>query len=366
MTRARASANTVLVTGARGLVGAEVIARLLAKGHAVVAFLRSDGPVLRNDGTPIAVTPYRGGYPAPGTAAFVRGDVSEPFLGLEQDVYERLQASTSAMIHCAALTSFGRRPEKYESINFRGTERVIEFAKRARGAPIPLLYVSTAYVCGERPGVFHETDLELGQRLGNPYEQSKFRAEMAVRAAMQDGLPATVLRPSIIVGDAGRGVIRKFDTLYTVVRLTAAGLVRTMPGDYGATLDIVPIDWVADKVTEALEKFSHTCGHTFHLTSGSPTTLREVNDVCAEFPSFHVPRYLPRHVFDVSEMRPLEQRYYDEVVKLYESYLTRQVRFAREATTAVLPGDPGACGKTLLRKIFRYAVTAGYFAPRAA
>ena len=71
-------------------------------------------------------------------------------------------------------------------------------------------------------------------------------------------------------------------------------------------------------------------------------------------------------VFDTSEMKPLERRYYDEVVKLYESYLTRQVRFSREATKAILPAAPRASGKTLLRRIFRYAIAAGYFAPRAA
>lgn len=356
----------ILVTGARGLLGAEVIARLTAKGHSVVAFLRSPGPVVRNDGTAIAANPYDGSSPRAGVLACVRGDVAEHFLGLSQETYDALRATTGAIIHCAALTSFGRAPEKYEAINFRGTERVIEFAKRSSEAPIPLLYVSTAYVCGERPGVFREEDLELGQRLGNPYEQSKYRAEQSVRAAMRAGLPATILRPAIIVGDSTTGVTRKFDTLYTVVRLTSAGLVRTMPGDYGATLDIVPIDWVADSVVETLEKFPLARGRTLHLTSGTPTTLREVNDVCAEFPSFHVPRYVPRHVFDATEMNPLERRYYDEVVKLYESYLTRQVRFARDATKTILAGAPRASGKTLLRRIFRYAVSAGYFAPRTA
>ena len=356
----------VLVTGARGLLGAEVIARLTANGHAVVALLRSDGPIERNDGTPIEAFPFRGRYPRSGRVAYVRGDVAEERLGLHPETYEALRNTTSFIVHCAALTTFGCKPETYEAINFRGTERMIEFAKRSSEAPIPLLYVSTAYVCGERPGLFREDDLELGQRLGNPYEQSKFRAERSVRAAMQAGLPATVLRPAIIVGDSITGVIRKFDTLYTVVRLTAAGLVRTMPGDYGATLDIVPVDWVADVVAEALEKFPLTAGRTLHVTSGTPTTLRDVNDVCAEFPSFHVPRYVPRHIFDTSEMKPLERRYYDEVVKLYESYLTRQVRFATDATRALFPRPPRASGKSLLRRIFRYAVAAGYFAPRAA
>ncbi len=355
-----------LVTGARGLLGAEVIARLLAKGYSVVAFLRSDGPVARNDGTLLPATQYQGRYPAPGSLAWVRGDVTEELLGLSRETYEALRASTGVIIHCAALTSFGRKPEVYEAINFRGTERVLALAQRSPQAPIPLLYVSTAYVCGERPGEFREEDLELGQRLGNPYEQSKYRAERSVRAAMHAGLPATVLRPAIIVGDSQTGVARKFDTLYTVVRLTAAGLVRTIPGDYGATLDIVPIDWVADSVVEALEKFPQARGRTLHLTSGTPTTLRDVNDVCAEFPSFHVPRYVPRHVFDAADMQPLERRYYEEVVKLYESYLTRQVRFARDSTNSICSRAPRASGKTLLRRIFRYAIAAGYFAPRAA
>ena len=241
----------VLVTGARGLVGAEVIGRLRALGYSVVGFLRSDGPIVRNDGTAMEAGVFGGAYPEAGGLTCVRGDVGEDLLGLDRQTYDALRATTEAIIHCAAITSFGRRPEKYEAVNFHGTRRVIDFAQ-ADGRTIPLLYVSTAYVCGERPGVFREQDLELGQRLGNPYETSKYRAEQAVRAAMHVGLPATILRPAIIVGDSRTGVIRKFDTLYTVVRLTAAGLVRTMPGDYGATLDIVPIDWVADGVVEAL------------------------------------------------------------------------------------------------------------------
>src|SRR5262245_20360490 len=160
----------VLVTGARGLVGAEVIARLLSKGCSVVAFLHSDGPIVRKDGTPIAATAWTGSYPPAGQLAWVRGDVAEDCLGLERETCDRLKAGTECIIHCAALTTFGRKPELYEAINFLGTGRIIGFARRAAQGHIPLLYVSTAYVCGERPGIFRETDLELGQRLGNPYE----------------------------------------------------------------------------------------------------------------------------------------------------------------------------------------------------
>jgi thioester reductase-like protein len=357
------SCRRVLVTGARGLVGAEVIVRLLATGCRVVGFMRSDGPVLRNDGNTVPASVFDGDYPSPGQLATVSGDVGESWLGLSRETYDALRATTDLIVHCAAITSFGRRPEKYMRVNFQGTCRMLDFARPDAGVPIPLVYISTAYVCGERPGVFRESDLDLGQSLGNPYEQSKFQAEQAVRAAIGKGLPAVVLRPSIIVGDSKSGVIRKFDTLYTVLRVTSAGLVRTMSGDYGATLDIVPIDWVTDSIVQVLGRLPEALGRTLHLTSGVPLSLREVNDVSAEFPSFHVPRYVPRHVFDATRLEGLERRYYEEVVCLYESYLSRQVRFAIDSTSEIVTERPRLAGKALLKKILTYAVTSGYLVP---
>lgn len=43
----------VLVTGAAGLVGAEVTARLAAAGHEVTALVHHNPVLVRNDGTPL-------------------------------------------------------------------------------------------------------------------------------------------------------------------------------------------------------------------------------------------------------------------------------------------------------------------------
>jgi hypothetical protein len=40
------------------------------------------------------------------------------------------------------------------------------------------------------------------------------------------------------------------------------------------------------------------------------------------------------------------------------------VRFDRAVTTQVVASQPGAVGKSLLRKILRHAVAGGYMAPR--
>ena len=351
----------VLVTGARGLLGAEVIRRLLALGHPVIALLRTDGPISPIGQEALPTVPFHASRFRSGEVQVVHGDVAEELLGLGPDLHEAVRASTDLIVHCAAITSFGLSPEKYEATNTRGTVRMLELAKGRKKAPIPFVYVSTAYVAGERPGTFREEDLELGQQHGNPYEQSKFKAEQQVRAAIREGLPAVVARPGIIVGHSETGVIPKFDTLYTVIRLTSAGLVRTLPGDYGATLDIVPVDWVADGVVAAVESFEKTVGRTLHLVSDAPVTLKDINGVCAEFPSFLVPRYVPRHLFDVNALGSVERRYYREVISLYESYFWRKVRFARESTRETFPAAPYSSGPALLRTAFRHALKAGYF-----
>jgi thioester reductase-like protein len=351
----------VLVTGARGLLGAEVIARLQSLNHSVVGVVSSGTAISRNDGTSIAADRYQCGYPRPGHVCTVFGDITKERLGFTNQLYDELATSTDLIVHCAAITKFGQAAEHYEAVNLHGTRRVIEFAATGTPSPTALVHVSTAYVCGAHVGPFGEADLDLGQRFGNLYEQSKYHGEACVRDAMLLGVPATVLRPSIVVGDSKTGVIRRFDTLYTIVRLTSAGTVRMLPADYGATLDIVPVDWVADCVAQTIENLEAARGMTLHLTSGEPVSLRDITEVCAEFPSLRVPRCVPRHLFETVEMNPIEKRHYRKVISLYESYLTRHVRFTKNSTRQILQRDPSVRGKRLLRRIFRYAIQTGYF-----
>ena len=348
----------ILITGASGLLGAEVVERLLDAGHSVVGVTHSVRDITTNSGRKIKAGRWSGSFPPAGQLLLVSGDITQPQLGLDDQTYQTLQAESDRIIHSAALTAFGRHPDKYQAINRLGTEHVIELAMPEGRTPIRLIQISTAYVCGEKAGRISETDLVRGQQFGNPYEVSKYGAELAVRQAIERGLPVVTLRPAIIVGESKRGVIRKFDTIYTVLRITTAGLVRTLPGDYGATLNIVPLDWVADSVIRTLDHFDSLVGRCFHLTADLGISLREINDICAEFPSFYVPRYLPRHLFEQIELVGLERRYYREIISLYESYFNRQIRFARSS----LPGQPPAiASKTLLRRILRYALAVGYF-----
>jgi nucleoside-diphosphate-sugar epimerase len=344
------TAGTVLVTGASGLLGAEVTARLAAAGHPVLALLHDRSVVVRNDGRRLEMA----GRPAPGSVAAVRGDVTTPGLGI--DPASPAIRDVRLIVHAAAVTDFGRTAQLYERVNVRGTANVLEFARSA-ATPLPVVYVSTAYVCGERTGEVREDELDVGQSFTTPYESSKLRAERLVRTS---GVRHAVVRPSIVVGAERTGQVREFQNMYIVIRLLTAGRVRSIPGHYDALLDLVPVDYVADVVTAVACRFDAAAGQTFHAIGRRPHSLRDFSDVLAEYPCFHVPRYIPPASFSAEDLPPGERVYYERIVALYASFFRRRAVFLDTATAAFLGRRPRNAAKPFLRRLLDYALKVGY------
>ena len=127
-------------------------------------------------------------------------------------------------------------------------------------------YVSTAYVAGEPGGLFREDELAVGQSFRNPYERSKFEAELALRSEAAD-LPLQILRPSIVVGDSTTGRTTSFNVLYGPLKAFARGAMRAIPrAPRRRPVDIVPVDYVADRVHELATRRARTA--RFHLVAG--------------------------------------------------------------------------------------------------
>ncbi|MEU5592868.1 SDR family oxidoreductase [Streptomyces sp. NPDC020298] len=341
---------TVLVTGASGFLGAETAARLSAAGHTVLVLLHRNGELVRNNGRRLS--------PGPGTLTRIAGDITRPGLGLTDDD-RRLAATADRIVHCAAVTDFGLPDERYDRVNVTGTQNVLDLALAGR---IPLVHVSTAYVCGERDGTAREDELDVGQRPGNGYEKSKLTAETVIHKAARDGLPVAVVRPSIVTGATRTGRVRDFRTIYPVLRVLTRGLVRTVPGHYDAVLDLVPVDRVADLVTEAATRFQDAEGRTLHAV-GHELTLRDFSDVLAEYPSFQVPRFVPPSAFSASALPDRERPYYDRVISLHDTYFRRRVHFDDTQAAAFSRRPAPTRGRPYLRRLLDHCLTTGYLGP---
>jgi thioester reductase-like protein len=353
----------ILVTGASGLLGSEVVSRLAADGHIVYALVHSNAHIVRNNGR--RVTIEAADDPRPGSVACLRGDITKPRLGLSNWHHDLLSGRLDRIIHSAALTDFGLEWDAYELRNVTSTRHVLQFAGSGSRGPIPLVHISTAYVCGERNGTVHESELAAGQSFGTFYEKSKYEAELAVREVAAQGMPTAVVRPSIVVGAERTGTIRDFKNMYVVLKMFTAGRVRSVPGFYDAVLNLVPVDYVADLVSEVAIRFADAAGKTLHAINGYDHSLLDFSNVLAEYPSFHVPRYVPPSSFSATRLPGDEKLYYERIVGLYESFFTRRASFDDSEARTFLGRPATVGGHAYLRRLLNYCLRVGYLGAEA-
>jgi nucleoside-diphosphate-sugar epimerase len=243
------------------------------------------------------------------------------------------------IVHSAASVSFSLPLSEAREINVEGTRNVLAFAELAResGGLERYGHISTAYVAGTHDGRFAESDLDVGQEFRNSYEQSKFEAEQLVRST--DGLPFTIMRPSIVVGDRRSGWTAAFNVLYWPLRAFARGLFTAVPAVPTAPVDVVSIDYVSDAIHELCESPSGIgIGETYHLTAGAhASTIQEIANAASRYFNRPLPRVLSPREFDALQGEQAErERAAMEGSSVYFPYFSVGTVFDDRATRALL------------------------------
>jgi len=158
----------IMVTGATGMLGQDVVHVLRMKGHECLGVSTADFDLLDAEAVRRAVTAFR----------------------------------PEGIIHCAAYTAVDlaeSEPEKCAAVNGMGT---LNLAWAARNVGAKLLYISTDYVfngSGDRPWEVNDRTAPL-----NIYGISKLQGEEAVRALLPRSF---ILRTSWVFGTGGRSFV---------------------------------------------------------------------------------------------------------------------------------------------------------------
>jgi dihydroflavonol-4-reductase len=168
----------ILVTGATGLVGNNVVRRLLADGARVRALVRS----------PQASRPFDGL-----DVELAQGDITDAAS------VARACEGVSAVIHSAGHVQIGRTQlDLHRAINVEGTRNVVDAAK-AVGAK--LVHVSSCDALGGgSDGKPIDEETELNGQLLVPYAITKREAELVVLEAVDRGLHASIVNPGFMLG----------------------------------------------------------------------------------------------------------------------------------------------------------------------
>jgi thioester reductase-like protein len=269
---------TVLMTGFPGFLGSALLPGILQRTDgAAICLVQPKFTALAQQ----RVIQLSAAEPAlQGRIQVAEGDITQPGLGLSADA---LNDVTEAW-HLAAAYDLAVGREMALRINVEGTRNVLDAVARCPRLT-RLHYFSTCYVSGRYAGPFGEDDLEVGAPFNNYYEETKHLAEADVRCRMSAGMPVTIYRPSIVVGDSHTGETQKFDGPYFIMQWLLRQprhAVLPLAGDPTMTrVNVVPRDFIVDAVGY-LSGQSVSEGRTYQLADPHPLTVDEMADALAQ------------------------------------------------------------------------------------
>jgi nucleoside-diphosphate-sugar epimerase len=172
-------------------------------------------------------------------------DLSRRRLGLSEDSFQEVASWADCIIHCAAITDYAAGGETIRAINVEGTKRILDLASSASAA---LYHVSTVLVGvdeGER-GVGAVLQTGRSSMSVMAYEHSKASSDEIVKAS---GLPASIVRPSLILGDSDTGQIARFQGFHAMARFFFDESIPILPLPAEALVDLLPVDVMAQALS---------------------------------------------------------------------------------------------------------------------
>jgi nucleoside-diphosphate-sugar epimerase len=268
---------TTLVTGATGFLGASLVSRLLATRERVRVLARCE-----ETARPLADA----------GADVVLGDITNAA------AVGKAVNGADIVYHLAGRLLAPDVPAvEYQRTHVEGTQLLLERCWRSP-ALHRFVHVSTTGVLGST-GV-RPADESAPLRPTNVYEATKAEAELAVRAASRDWLPAVIARPGLVYGP---GDLHLLGFFRSVLRRQFRPIGRR-----AVWLHPIYIDDMVEALLRCGERDA-AVGECFHLAGRDPVRLAELASAIAaaggtSVPAGHIPLPAARAVAAAGDRLP--------------------------------------------------------------
>ncbi|KAK3710096.1 hypothetical protein LTR37_010527 [Vermiconidia calcicola] len=277
------SAETVLLTGATGFLGAFLLNDLLEGSSAnIICLVRTSEP--SDEDIPGCIARLRRNLIDLGLwrdsimerVSILPGNLSRRRLGLSPNAFSELAEKVQVIIHAAAVVNLVYPYAALRNDNVGGTREILRLAC-LKGATVH--YVSTNGVLPPSAwghGWPEDSMLYVDavpEKLMDGYGQTKWAAEQLVYEAGRRGLPVRILRAGTISGHSATGAANAWDLLTALfvesVRLGYA------PDVEGWRAEMTPVDFVSKAIVH-LANQTHAKQLVFHLGDPDPVETRAV------------------------------------------------------------------------------------------
>lgn len=220
-----------LVTGAAGFLGGTVCRKLVQKDERVRAFVLKNDPAIQY---------------VPRNAEIVEGDLCD--LNSLEQLFKVPEYSEIIVLHIASIVTVNPEfNQKVMDVNVGGTENIIALCKKYNAKK--LVYCSSTGAIPELPKgtPIKEIDHFSTEGLQDCYSQSKALATQLVLDAAADGLDASVVHPTGILGPEDFSISETTKTVISIVK-------GEMPAGIDGSFNLADVRDLADGLIAASEK----------------------------------------------------------------------------------------------------------------
>lgn len=249
--------KVVFVTGSTGFVGAFMVYEFLKRGITVYCLVRAGSSNQAQERMVDTLKQYSLWKPEyKALLNSVVGDLSQPLLGLCEDVFDDLSNRIDAILHSGALVDWMRPLEDYVGPNILGTHEVLRLASCGRGKAVH--FISTVSTLPIHVGYgLTEHDSEYG------YGTSKYIAEKMIVAARFRGAKASSYRFPYVAASTTNGHFR-LDRGDFLNNLIIGSLdLGAFPSINANISTVLPVDYLCNTIATIMTEDQQRIGEDY-------------------------------------------------------------------------------------------------------
>lgn len=243
----------ILLTGATGFVGAQLLTELTKSGHKIICLVRATDEMVARErvrqalaNQSLAIGSSR--QKLPGNIHIQLADLEQPQLGLSNDAFLQLSSSIDLVIHNAANTSVMRDYPSLRAANALSTAELLQLASIHQ---VPFHLISTVALADvdeeKKRLALPEEFVPQHKYLRDGYQQSKWVAERMAAIAHEKGYAVNVYRLARVTGDLDSAYVNQKDLVWSILQ---AGLSIGVLPDLQFEEPWTPVDRLAQFIAQ--------------------------------------------------------------------------------------------------------------------